>query len=217
MPVVAAGGYGDKVRMWRLDTGERIGPALGGHSSSVTALTAVAVGSRRLVCSGDGGGWVRLWDAASGQLAVPAIGVHRDERQILSNINGLTTARIDGQPTLISCGADKTVRLWDPLTGRPSGAAHRVYGGVDTLTTISLAGRQMVVTGGEDVRLSDLRSGKQVSTSVSNRGWVAPVTSIANGADWIIISASKRDLTVRTWDMASRVDYDDMAALRASS
>jgi WD40 repeat protein len=66
-------------------------------------------------------------------------------------VTAVTTAVVDGRPTVVSGGADGTVRLWDARSGAPRGEPRRGHDGpVMSVAVAVIDGQTVVISGGAD-------------------------------------------------------------------
>jgi serine/threonine protein kinase len=105
-PLLASGGADKTVKLWNLDTLDRM-RTYRGHQDFITALAFAPGGKTLASASLDGG--IRLWSTSSNRLLRRLYG-HR------GRVGGLSFSP-DGQ-TLASSGADGQLRLWDVERGR---------------------------------------------------------------------------------------------------
>jgi WD40 repeat protein len=133
------------------------------------------------------------------------ITTHRVIGRHESGVCGLALAELDNRQVLISCGRDRTVRLWDLTTSKSIGgtlSAHTHW--VKAVAAGKFEDRGVIVSGSADntVRLWDLATGISVGPPLT--GHTSSVEAVALGlieGRSVIVSGS-RDGTVRVWDLA---------------
>jgi WD40 repeat protein len=101
---------------------------------------------------------------------------------------------------LVSGGADATVRLWDPATGRLLTTLCE-HTGMVWAVALSADG-QLLASGGLDgtVRLWKVQSGRLLATL---QGHTAAVWGVALSADGQLLASSSLDGTIRLWESST--------------
>ncbi|MGW4892520.1 WD40 repeat domain-containing protein [Kitasatospora sp. NPDC004240] len=178
--VAVTGGGDGWVRVWDLAPGKELGaigaPVLG-HVTAVWALTAAVVDGRLMVVSGDAWGSARSWNVGdpftgSGEdtLGTPEPSNVRPECSMLDwtvlplveDGAVVATLVVDGRALGVAADDSGTVRL-GPLW-EPSVPLRGLSGQVCATTSVTVAGRTLLVTGSTDgtVRLWDVADGSRV-------------------------------------------------------
>jgi RNA polymerase sigma factor (sigma-70 family) len=176
------------VRLWDPATGKEV-RSIHGQGSQVYS-TAFSPDGRTLAFSD--GGYVTLWDVATGQ-----------PRPSFGHTYAIWSFAFspDGK-TLVSGAAytDKTVRVWDALTGAPKAQWDGHTSGIESVA-FTPDGR-LVATGSQDgtVRLWDMASNKEVRKLAGPRGMVYGVAIAPAGRT---LSAAHAGGGVRLWDVSS--------------
>jgi carbon storage regulator CsrA len=115
--LLVTGGNDRTVRRWDPLSGKQFGDPLTGHDDRVHAVTAVPMTTGRvLLASYSWDNTIRLWEPATGKLVADYRVVAHTGR-----INAMIAVPMPGDDctVLVTAGADGTVQLCDPLTGRP--------------------------------------------------------------------------------------------------
>ncbi|MFH0176944.1 hypothetical protein [Streptomyces cacaoi] len=199
---LATGGNDDTTRIWDAATGRAIGTPLRGQGHRVEAL-APFTGSHGqtllAVCSGDG--FVEIWD-----LDVPGNGV----LSLIGHtgaVRAVATFPAPGRGTYLAIGDDRTLRLWDPVTGQQMTAPLLGHTGavraISTFTTLD--GHILLASGGNDgsVRIWDPVTGQE--TQAPLRGHAGAVRTMLVLPSWegrTLLVTGGEDCTVRVWDPA---------------
>jgi WD40 repeat protein len=115
-----SGGWDKTIRLWNVDTG-REHSVIDGYASVVESISFDP--GQKVIASGGWDGTVRLWDIRTGEevrilklvpTSVRSVAFSRDGR-IIASANTVSSA--DGK-VLPALATDKTIRLWDVVTGK---------------------------------------------------------------------------------------------------
>jgi serine/threonine protein kinase len=120
-PLLASGGADKTVKLWNLDTLDRV-RTYRGHRDFVTALAFSPRGTALASASLDGG--IRVWSAASSRLVRRLYG-HR------GRVNALSFSPLGD--ALASAGSDGQLRIWDVTRGRTARTIFGQPGGVNAV------------------------------------------------------------------------------------
>ena len=192
------------VRRWELGAKGQTPLPARGHKGQILA-TSIA-GDDRMVVTAGADGTVRRWRASDGTpLGAPLRG-HPDR------VAALACARVADRHIAVTGGGnvnahpDEGLRRWDLTEGRELGELLPAGHGGETqqLATAAVAGRTVVLSGGNDGRIAmwDLATG----TLLGEQHGEYPVTGLATGStDGRPIAAITRFLRdpVRLWDLTS--------------
>lgn len=137
-PLLASGGADKTVKLWNLDTLDRM-RTYRGHKDFITALAFSPNGNMLASASLDGS--IRLWSTSSSRLLRRLYG-HR------GRVSGLTFSP-DGS-TIASGGADGQLRIWDISRGRTLRTLTGHNGAVNTVT-FSSDGERLASAGDDGV------------------------------------------------------------------
>jgi hypothetical protein len=115
----------------------------------------------------------------------------------------VAAGRVGDRDVLVSGASDGTVRIWDPVTGSPSGESlHRHDHAVYAVATGRTGNRDVVISGARDgtVRTWDTATGNPTGPRLA--GHDSAVTAVSTGriGNREVVISGARDGTVRTWD-----------------
>ncbi len=174
------------IQVWDTGTGQEV-LSLKGHNDAVHGIAFSPAGD--LLAAAFGDGLVRLWEYPSGVL-------HSTYPAHASSCLGVAFA--DDQSLAVT-GADGTVSLWDPRTGRRKALLEGHGHSVEELD-VTPDGR--VLASGDlagVIKLWDLKSGRERWASQRRRGNVRGMALAPDGRTL----ASCRDGTVKLWHAAT--------------
>jgi hypothetical protein len=115
----------------------------------------------------------------------------------------VAAGRAGDRDVVVSGASDGTVRIWDPLTGGPSGeSSHRHGHAVYAVATGQTGNRDVIVSGYRDgtIRTWDAANGNPTGPILAGHG--SAVTAVATGriGNREVVISGHRDGIVRTWD-----------------
>ena len=195
--VVIAGGIGEGLRVWDLDTAEPVFGPLPGHR----AVKAVAVGERagRSVIVSGGGyeGTVQVWDLETGELVLGPLTGH-------SYVGAVAVGERAGRSVIVGGGDYRgdagerggMVRVWDLETGELVLGPLTGHSYVGAVAVGERAGRPVIILiGGGDagerggmVRVWDLETGELVLGPLTGQSYVGAVAVGERAGRSVIVS-----------------------------
>jgi WD40 repeat protein len=195
-------GQDRKIRLWDVGTGAVVTFPV--HTRWVNAVMAVPLPDGRLLIATAGSdGKIELqelYESADGTLAaaVPSTG-H------LGAVNAMAVAQFTDRTVLVSGSRDRTVRLWEPETGKPARqdplAGHT--GPLSAVATVPLpGGRALIATSGGDgtVRLWDDPLAITPTARLLKRcGQIYAIASVTL-PDRTLLATGGSDGMVRLWE-----------------
>ncbi len=160
--VLASAGHDGMVRLWDAATGQPAGPVIAGHTGPVWDVCAVpgrSPGEPAVLASAGQDGTVRLWDVATGRpVGQPLV-------RSPSAVSGLAPCAAE-IADCVTVHGDGTVRAWTAATATLREVASAPD--VSAVAMATVAGDPALLTGdsGGQVRLVDLRTGRQQGSAL---------------------------------------------------
>ncbi len=181
---LASGSLDDRILIWDLNTGDRLGTLIG-HKNAVNSL-AFSPDGRRLISASDDDS-IKIWRLPSGELLRSLNGHSRDVNSIAVSPDGTF---------FVSGSEDRTIGVWQLTTGE---AIHSFTGLSGMVKTVAISPNgQVLASGGLNnlIKLWNLVTGRQIRTLSGHQNSVLSIAISPQGDR--LISASK-DKTIRIW------------------
>ena len=194
--LVAAGGYDEKIMLWKTETGNEVWP-LRGHRNSIYDLTFHPGGKYLASASGDS--TIRIWDVETGEITDTLIGHTGPVQSLTFSANGRF---------LVSGSRDKTVRIWEAVDGQTGRYRFKLaltghFGYVFSVTISS--DNRMVASGSFDrtVRIWDVETGRELDNLVGRDFFLGNIRSVAFSSDNSFIIAGDSNNRIHQWEIDS--------------
>ena len=185
----------DRIELWQVQTGARIGTL---HRQSLSIPLVVFSSDGATLASGSRDGTVLLWDVAS-----------QEEIAVLEGHTGRVRSVAftpDGR-TLASGSDDETIKLWDVSTREEIAS---LKGHTENVNSVAFSpDGTTLASGSEDatIKLWDVATREEIATLGHKR----EVNSVAFSPDGNTLASRSLDWTVKLWDVATR---EKIATLR---
>lgn len=195
--LIASGSEDSIIRLWNLQTLDA--KSLRGHTQYIFAVEFSP--NAQIVASGSADKTIRLWDVVTGK----CIKVLQGHTGMVTGLafspipSGLIESQAEGGYLLASCSYDRSVRLWNPVTGELLDTLPEHYAmSVD----FSPDGKSIVVgTFDDTVRIWDLEA-KECRQSFKGHSILAWQVAFHPQGN-ILATASSADMSIRLWDITT--------------
>ncbi|KAJ2136534.1 hypothetical protein GGH17_001919, partial [Coemansia sp. RSA 788] len=189
---VASGSSDNTIRVWDTETSECVA-TLRGHTARIWDICVDRTGSTLVSASGDG--TVKIWDIRDlNKPQCTSTVVTENSGDVYSvSLNPL-------ESHIIMAGYDRTIRLYDRVTGRIVQTFHGHELSVAHAVSNPLG--NLIISGSKDqtVKFWDIMSGTCVKSLRSHLG---EVTSVATSDSGMLLLSSSKDNSNRLWDLRS--------------
>lgn len=180
-----SGGLDDRIMLWDLSTGDRLG-ILTGHNKPINCLATSPDGKTLISCSDDDS--IKIWQLPNGAMLRSLAGHSRDVNSVAVSPDGQFFA---------SGSEDRTVCVWRLRTGELLQSFTDLAGMVRSVAISPNS--QILASGGLDnqIKLWNLNTGHLVRTLTGHSN---SVMSIAISPDGQILASSSKDKTIKLWN-----------------
>jgi WD40 repeat protein len=186
----------NKIRIWDAATGERIGTLP--VNAGAWSLAIGRAGNRDVIVCGSSDETIHIWDAVTGERTCPPLPGYVSPRPpdaARREIRCVAIGRAGDRDVIVSGTWERTVRIWDAVTGQPLGApltGHR--DGVWSVAIGRVGNRDLVISGSRDstVRIWDAVTGASIGApQTGHHHWVHGVAIGRAGERDLIVSGSE--------------------------
>ncbi|MGV0024719.1 protein kinase domain-containing protein [Phormidesmis priestleyi] len=180
-----SGSLDDRIIVWDVETGERLGTLMG-HVKAINGLVTSPDGKTLISCSDDD--TIKLWQLPMGRLMRSILGHSRDVNSVAVSPDG---------KFFVSGSEDRTVCVWRMNSGELLRSFTGLSGMVRSVAVSPNS--QILASGGLDnqIKLWNLNSGQLVRTLTGHQN---SVLSIAISPDGQILVSGSKDKTIKLWD-----------------
>lgn len=190
-----------KAHLWDTGSGKLL-RHFAGPDGGVSCCAFSPDGKMLATAGSHRGGSICLWDVAGG----------KELGRLEGHKNLIVLMRFTNAQTLISAGADNTVRHWQVPTGKElRQTAIRSFHGA---TALARDGATLATDHGPTFQLWDMAAGKEIPGLVGHRGAVTTLAFVEGGSD--LVSAEK-DGILRFWDTATGASRRQLTPTQAAS
>jgi small GTP-binding protein len=182
--IVASGGYDGEVRLWDLQTGDRL-RTLKGHDYMVNSVAFNSEGTTLVTASSDE--TFRLWDVSSGKLL-----------KTFKRNESFRCVTFDKNSGAVVTASGEAVKFWDPDTGEMLDSFSSGYGSAWSIAFDPL--NNLLAIGWAYATVQIWSKNQETLTF---KGHTADVLSLAFAPHGGILATGSADKTVKVWDMST--------------
>ena len=120
-----------------------------------------------------------------------------------AGVAAVAVGRAGDREVIVSGSYDRTVRVWDAVTGQPAGQPLTGHTGAVVSVAMGRAGDRDVITSGSydrTVRVWDAVTGQPVGPPLTGHTGAVYAVAMGRAGDRDVIVSGSRDRTVRVWD-----------------
>ncbi|MTJ48802.1 WD40 repeat domain-containing protein [Dolichospermum sp. UHCC 0259] len=190
---LASGSSDETIKLWNVETGDKI-RTLSGHTSSVHSVSFSADG--KTLASGSGDYTIKLWNVETGDEIRTLSGHTSSVYSVSFSANG---------KTLASGSYDETIKLWNVETGDE---IRTLSGHTSSVYSVSFSANGKTLASGsydETIKLWNVETGDEIRTLSGHRG---DVKSVSFSADGKTLASGSYDNRIKLWN----VDLDSLMA-----
>ena len=180
--------------VWNVETGERYGPVLGGHTDDVWSVAFSPDG--RLLATGAADKLVRLWNVATGEPATEPLVDHNQIRGVAFSPDG---------KILASAGEGTAIRLWDVAKLQETMPRH-----IDTMLVRAMPMGALALNPDKTIAATsnwftgeilrwDLATGAPIGEPIPAHA--GPSTALTFSPDGKLLASGGYDAVVGLWDV----------------
>ncbi|KAM3102679.1 protein kinase domain-containing protein [Phormidesmis sp. 146-12] len=180
-----SGSLDDRIMVWDVETGERLGTLMG-HVKAINGLVTSPDGKTLISCSDDD--TIKLWQLPMGRLMRSILGHSRDVNSVAVSPDG---------KFFVSGSEDRTVSVWRMTNGELLRSFTGLSGMVRSVAVSPNS--QILASGGLDnqIKLWNLNSGQLVRTLTGHQNSVLSIAISPNGQ---ILASGSKDKTIKLWN-----------------
>ncbi len=189
--LLASGSGNSTIKLWDVQTMKEL-RILKGHSSDIRSVAFSPDG--QILASGSDDNTLKLWDVHNG----------KELRTLEEHSKAVNSVAFSPDGRILASGSDdNTIKLWDvhfKLWNVFSGQKNRTLEDSNPVKSIAFSpdGHTLASNLGGNIKLWDVRSGKEKPFFGGRLGWVK---SIAFSPDGQIFASGNSDKTIKLWDV----------------
>jgi WD40 repeat protein len=193
--ILITGGTDTTIKVWNVDTGERL-KTLSGHLDRIRALAFPPNGG--IIASGSSDATIKLWDIETGECLCDLMGHH----QIVTKLKFSSDGTL-----LVSSSYDHTIKVWQVESGQ---CLQTLQGHTNIVWTVAFSpDGQTIMSGGDDhaVRFWDVQTGRCIKAWQGHtNAFMAAAYPKDSKAEYRLATGSE-DQIIRLWEMGHQSKF----------